>query len=200
MQRLALFGSFSRYEESPDSDCDILVSFRKNTFRTYIGLKDYLEKLLNLKVDLVCEDSIKEIITAIRNARSENKIEPAKKVKAVIYAGDKIEFVRSQEVLIKNLRTGIENLEISASGQKIEKAIYITVGDIEIYLIGALDEEKEKIRIKKEMEDLEKLIKGVKIKLENKEFIDKAPAAVVNKEKEKLFGWEAELKKLKEQI
>ena len=44
------------------------------------------------------------------------------------------------------------------------------------------------------------MIKGVKIKLENKEFIDKAPAAVVNKEKEKLFGWEAELKKLKEQI
>lgn len=62
VQRLALFGSYSRFEEAPESDCDILVSFRKNTFRTYIGLKDYLENLLNLKVDLVCEDSIKDII------------------------------------------------------------------------------------------------------------------------------------------
>lgn len=62
VQRLALFGSFTRNEQTNDSDCDILVSFRKNTFRAYIGLRDYLEGLLNTKVDLVCEDSIKEII------------------------------------------------------------------------------------------------------------------------------------------
>lgn len=62
VQRLALFGSYSRFEEVTESDCDILVSFRKNTFRTYIGLKDYLENLLSLKVDLVCEDSVRDII------------------------------------------------------------------------------------------------------------------------------------------
>ena len=62
VKRLALFGSYSRFEEAPVSDCDILVSFHKNKFRTYVGLKEYLENLLNLKVDLVCEDSIKDII------------------------------------------------------------------------------------------------------------------------------------------
>lgn len=145
-------------------------------------------------------DLIKNVITAIRNVRAENKVEPAKKIKAVIYAGDKTELVKSQEVLIKNLRTGIAELKIGESGPKIEKAIYITVGDIEIYLIGALDEEKEKARIEKEIENFKKFVKGVKMKLNNKEFVAKAPAAVVNKEKEKLAGWEMELKKLNEQL
>ncbi|TAL68641.1 MAG: hypothetical protein EPN82_10205 [Bacteroidetes bacterium] len=62
VKKLALFGSYSRYDALPESDCDILVKFGKNTFRTYIGLKEYLENLLKLKVDLVCEDSIKDII------------------------------------------------------------------------------------------------------------------------------------------
>jgi len=62
VQKLALFGSYARFEALQDSDCDILVTFGKNTFRTYIGLKEYLENLLNIKVDLVCEDSINDII------------------------------------------------------------------------------------------------------------------------------------------
>ncbi len=143
---------------------------------------------------------IKNIITSIRNARSEHKIEPTRKVKAVIYAGEKKELIESQAELIKNLRTGIGELEIKEKGEKIENAIYIATEKIEIYLIGALDEAKEKQRIEKEIENLEKLIKSGEGKLKNKEFIAKAPEAIVNKEKEKLENWENELQKLKEQV
>ena len=140
---------------------------------------------------------VKEIITAIRNARSENKVEPARKVKAVIYAGKNKKLIEAQAQLIKNLRTGLSELEVSADGEKLTNAIYAAVGEIEIYLIGAVDSEKEKVRLKKEVANLEKIIKVTKNRLNNKEFMAKAPEAVVKKEKGKLKGWQAELKKLK---
>ena len=143
---------------------------------------------------------IKNIITAIRNARSENKIEPARKIKAVIYGSKSTDLIKSQEHLIKSLRTGIKELGVKPKGEKIKGAVYVAVNNIEIYLIGAVDKEKEKERIKKEIENLEKLIKNAKIKLSNKEFINKAPEKIVEQEKEKLKLWQGELKKLKEQI
>jgi valyl-tRNA synthetase len=145
-------------------------------------------------------DSIIEIIKAIRNARAENKIEPAKKIKAVIYAKDKTVLVESQANLIKNLRTGISDLEIKEAGEKIVGAIYIAMSEIEIYLIGAIDIEKEKVRLMKEKENLEKMIAGLKAKLDNQEFIAKAPGAIVNKDKEKLANCKKELIKLKNQL
>ncbi|MBU4347650.1 valine--tRNA ligase [Patescibacteria group bacterium] len=143
---------------------------------------------------------IKNIIIAIRNARAENKIEPGRKIKAVIYGGKNAKLIKSQEHLIKNLRTGIKELDIQQKGKKIKDAIPVTVADIEIYLIGAVDEEKEKIRIKKERENLEKLIINAEKKLADKEFIKKAPARIVKQEKDKLKLWQEELAKLKGQL
>ena len=143
---------------------------------------------------------IKEIIIAIRNARSKNKVEPVKKIKAVIYAGNKKELIESQTHLIKNLRTGLSELEVKEKGEKLVGAIYAAVGDVEIYLIGAVDKEKEKVRLKKEISNFKKIIKAAKGRLANQEFIDKAPPAVVAKEKNKLESRRAELKKLAEQL
>lgn len=142
-------------------------------------------------------DLIINIIKAIRNARAENKVEPVKKIKAIICAGKNVEFIKSQEVLIKSLRTGIEELEIKKSGEKIDDAIPVMVGEIEIYLLGAKDEAKEKERIKKEIENLEKLIKAGEVKLKNKEFVKNAPKKIVDDEKEKLKQRKEELSKLK---
>lgn len=143
---------------------------------------------------------IKNIITAIRNARAENKVEPAKKIKAVIYAGDKKEFVEEQAILIKSLRTGIEELEIKESGDKIDDSIFTTVGGIEIYLIGAVDKEKEKARLKKEIAKLEEACVNIVSKLTNNEFADRAPEHIIKQEKDKLARYRSELEKLKGKI
>jgi valyl-tRNA synthetase len=143
---------------------------------------------------------IMNIITAIRNKRAEHKIEPSKKIKAVIYAGNKQQLIESQAHLIKGLLTGIEDLEIRESGERLDKAIYLTTSGVEIYLIAAIDEIKEKTRLKKELENLSGLVASVKLKLANEEFVAKAPPAVIEKERAKLAGWEAELEKLKSQL
>ena len=61
VKNIALFGSYVRGEQTPKSDIDILVDFErgKKTFNNYMNLKFYLEKLLNIKVNLVVKGSIK---------------------------------------------------------------------------------------------------------------------------------------------
>lgn len=58
--RLALFGSAARDEMRADSDIDVLVEFEgAASFDRYVGLKDYLERLLGVQVDLATEAMIK---------------------------------------------------------------------------------------------------------------------------------------------
>jgi predicted nucleotidyltransferase len=59
--KIGIFGSFVRGEERPDSDVDVLVTFRKGqeTFDHYMDLKFYLEDLYGRKVDLVMKGAIK---------------------------------------------------------------------------------------------------------------------------------------------
>lgn len=61
---LALFGSYAREENDQTSDIDFIVEFKKKTFDDYIGLKQSLEDLFELKVDLVLKNTIKPRILA----------------------------------------------------------------------------------------------------------------------------------------
>jgi len=57
--KLGVFGSHARGDASPDSDIDFLVELENETFRSYMGLKFFLEDLLGRKADLVLLDTIK---------------------------------------------------------------------------------------------------------------------------------------------
>ncbi len=139
---------------------------------------------------------IREIVIAIRNARSENKVEPAKKLEAVIYGHRATVLINSQKEIISGLKTGLSRIEVKESGDKIVRAIMIPVGEIEIYLLGAVDENKEKERLLKEKANLEKLIVLQEQKLNNPEFVSRAPEKIVVAEKEKLANYQQELKKI----
>ncbi len=65
-------------------------------------------------------DLVRDVIKAIRNLRAENGVKPKEKVKAVIYAGNKVELIKSQAELIKSLRTGVEELKVENNKDKIE--------------------------------------------------------------------------------
>ena len=154
----------------------------------------------NLNIDEEATQKInklQEVIIAIRNARSENKIEPGRKIKAIIVT--KLEIEDGSE-LIKGLKTGIEELEIVSSGEAPAGSIVITDKDLDIYLLGAVDEEKEKARLIKEKENLEKVITNLRARLKNEEFVAKAPANIVAAENEKLNGYILELDKINKLI
>jgi predicted nucleotidyltransferase len=59
VRRLGIFGSYARGEQSESSDMDFLVEFEKKTFRNYMDLKFFLEKLFDRPCDLVIADAVK---------------------------------------------------------------------------------------------------------------------------------------------
>ena len=66
VQKIGLFGSFVREEQTETSDIDIIVEFGKGqkTFDNYMDLKFYLEDLLGQKIDLVSIDAVKPELKA----------------------------------------------------------------------------------------------------------------------------------------
>ena len=133
-------------------------------------------------------EKIRDLVIKIRNLRAENKIEPAK--------------IINIELNIKNTKLFEENLAISEglSRSKVQiKKSKSSVPEIKI-LIDELDAEKTKLRIKKELEEKEKYAASLKQRLENKEFVSRAPKNIVDAEKEKFAKVEEEIKNLKRQI
>ena len=63
-----------------------------------------------------------------------------------------------------------------------------------------IDVDVEISRLQKEIERLQSINKGIKAKLENQNFVAKAPEKVVNGEKEKLTNNQDKLTKLNENL
>ena len=59
LNSLGIFGSFSRNDYQETSDVDILVDFNQPIGIEFIDLAEELEKLLNMKVDLVSKNGVK---------------------------------------------------------------------------------------------------------------------------------------------
>ena len=76
------------------------------------------------------------------------------------------------------------------------------VGEMEILIpmAGLIDKEAEIARLSKEIDKLRQETKRCEGKLKNPSFVDKAPAAVIDKEKAKLSDYQSALAKLEEQL
>ncbi len=143
---------------------------------------------------------VRSVITAIRNLRSEHRLPPSQKVNAKIYGHNYTVKLEAAKPLIVSLRTGIGELTISESGERIDNALYTNIDGIEVYLEVEIDSAAEKARLEKEIEKITNGISGVEKKLANAEFVEKAPEALVAQEKNKLEEYRATLKKLQEAV
>lgn len=74
IEKAWVFGSFSRGEQRPNSDIDILITFVPNTKMglQFFGMIDDLEKLLNRSVDLVVEGDL--LPFAAKSANRDKKL------------------------------------------------------------------------------------------------------------------------------
>jgi predicted nucleotidyltransferase len=60
IDKIGYFGSFANGNYGEDSDLDVLVAFNKKIGWKFFDLKDYLESVLERKVDLVTERSLRK--------------------------------------------------------------------------------------------------------------------------------------------
>ncbi len=59
VQRIAIFGSYARQEQTPLSDVDIAVDLERPLGWEIVDLYDYLEEILHARVDLVTIEALK---------------------------------------------------------------------------------------------------------------------------------------------
>lgn len=147
-------------------------------------------------------ERLMDAIKGIRNMRTEAEVEPARKCRVQIRAKreDLADLVRTYEVYFQKLANA-EHVELLASdAPQPENALTAVTEGLEIFLglADIIDKEKENARILKEEEQLHKEIDRLAKKLGNENFVAKAPAEVVAKEREKLSGYEEKLATLQE--
>ncbi|MBS4028352.1 MAG: nucleotidyltransferase family protein [Ignavibacteriales bacterium] len=59
VKNIGIFGSYARGEQTPSSDVDILIELEKPIGLAFVELANYLELLLEQKVDVVSRGAIK---------------------------------------------------------------------------------------------------------------------------------------------
>jgi len=147
---------------------------------------------------------IMEIVRAIRNARAEYKVEPGRRIEAIIAAGDEYELLSSQkDVLVATARLDADKLHVARTlEEKPTQALALVVGGVEIYLplAGMVDLARERQRLTAEIEEVAKGIAGSEKLLANEDFLAKAPAQVVERERNKLAGYRQRQAKLQERL
>jgi valyl-tRNA synthetase len=147
---------------------------------------------------------IMDAIRAIRNARAEYEVEPGQRIEAIISAGEKYYLLESQKnILVTLARLDDEKLRLAHTlVKKPTKALTLVVGDMEIYLPleGMVDLAAERERLTKEVEALSAAIARSEKLLANEDFTHKAPAHVVDREREKLVAHRERRAKLEERL
>ena len=159
----------------------------------------YDEKL-NFDEDEKKMESIMEAIRAIRNRRAEMNVPPSRKAKVYI-ATEKKDVFASSSVFMQRLASASET-EIGDNFDELSDAVCIVTHDAKIYIpMGDLvDFEAERKRLLKELEGAEKKLAQINGKLSNEGFLSKAPAAVVEGQKQEKAKLDEKIKMLNESI
>jgi valyl-tRNA synthetase len=146
---------------------------------------------------------VMEVIRSIRNLRAEKNVPPTRRIAATLAAGDRVLLLQEQAATIASLaRLDQHNLTILEKlAEKPEGHIALVVGAVEIFLplAGLVDSEEERIRLSRDLVELEMQIQRLESLLASP-FAEKAPAQVVQKEREKLASYQETAKKIKSQI
>ena len=143
-----------------------------------------------------------ELIRGIRNRRAEYDVTPGKRIPALIAAGDAAPWLNEQRALLCALaKLDPQQLTIQPALEPPAQAAAIVVGETVCYLpLAALvDLDAERERLSSKLAELEARI----VRSENLlagDFALKAPAQVVQRERDKLADMKAERAKLEEQL
>jgi valyl-tRNA synthetase len=134
-------------------------------------------------------EQIMAVIGAIRNIRGEMDVPPSKQIAVILSCANEgsQRLMKHNESAIISLAR-VSDLAIGFAIEQPEDASIQVAGDVQIYvpLKGLVDVEAEELRLLKEIGKIEKEIEQFSKKLESPAFVDRAPAEIVAKERQKL--------------
>jgi len=143
---------------------------------------------------------LQDVIVAVRNIRGELNVSPGKPVKVLLKNVNDNDTRCLQEY--RGFLSALAKLDsIEIAGEIVPPSATAIAGQLEIMvpLAGLIDVGAEVARLEKEIDKLQKDTQRLAGKLSNAKFVERAPAEVVDKEREKLAQGELTINKLIEQ-
>jgi valyl-tRNA synthetase len=160
------------------------------------------EKLIDAGIERDMQ-AVMDLIMAIRNIRGEMNVAPSLQIPAFV----KVERREMAERLERNsgyVRTlgRLSELRIGTDEKKPKAAATGVIKGAEVYvpLEGVIDLSQERDRLMKEIAKISKDIEVFSKKLSNKNFVDKAPKDVVEKDTAKLEDFKVKREKLEQSL
>ncbi|MBA7677971.1 Valine--tRNA ligase [subsurface metagenome] len=143
-----------------------------------------------------------EVIRAIRNARAEFRVEPSKWIEAVAVVEEKPTF-ESQAQAIETLAR-VRPLAIVSSGEGTmpteAKALVLEGAEVILPMAGMVDLDAERERLEREIEATQEQVLRIEARLKDEEFLSRAPANIVARDKERLATNRDKIGRLKQKI
>ena len=147
-------------------------------------------------------DSLAEVVKAVRNARHEAGVEAGRWIEAVVRPGPHREVLENEADFVTRLAR-VRPLRLLADGDEPPaKSISMIAGEIEVFLPleGMVDLDAEKARLEREIAQLVEEVDRVLTLLANQNFVDKAPAEIVQKHRDRQTAAESEMAVLRERL
>jgi valyl-tRNA synthetase len=147
--------------------------------------------------------AIQSLITAIRTMRSEMNIPPQKPAKVLLKIEDPSlqKLAKEYELFFRELaQTGELTVGAHLERPKASPRMVLEFGEVFLPLEGLIDVTKEKARLRQEMEQARKLLEGTLRKLNNEDFLEKAPNEIIDKEKAKAQDFKDKLERLEQNL
>ena len=148
-------------------------------------------------------ERIMDVIRAIRNLRAELNVPPAKRAAMTIVTdGARIADFQAAAAYVVRL-AGAESVQVQGDKAGIPEGCVSAVSEsAEVYipLKALIDVDKERERLQKEIAKAQGEIDRAQSKLSNESFVAKAPARVIDAEREKLSVSQAMLEKLTQRL
>jgi valyl-tRNA synthetase len=145
-------------------------------------------------------DWLKQVVNGIRNVRGEMRVAPGKLISVFFHKGSEQDrqYSRETEILIKNLAKVDSLTWLAEDASPSPASTVIVLGQLEVIipLADLVDKNAELVRLQKEIDKLKREQEKLSSRLENADYTQKAPAAVVEKERQNFQQITATLDKL----
>jgi valyl-tRNA synthetase len=180
------------WQRLPDTEGSIMVA-EFPVASDFISDKEALKEM----------DLVKGIITGVRNIRGEMNIPPSKHVSILMEIPDS----RDRDIIRRNI-SQIQNLarvdsasaEASVAKPEASATAVFDENQVHVILEGLLDFQEEKERLRKQIRAIEKELAVANKKLNNNQFLEKAPTEIVEEVREKVGALDQKLEKLNQNL
>jgi valyl-tRNA synthetase len=133
---------------------------------------------------------VQEVVSAIRAIRAEYGVQPAHAVRAVVSRPDSGDGALDRERLTVTRLAKLSELSFGEPRERVGGHAVLSDGTAVFVPLGdAIDVARECQRLSGEMQRLTQLVESQDRKLGNEQFVSRAPADVVQREREKAATW-----------